>query len=81
MVTLEEQNSSNAHLKALRDGKFVAERERRDKALTQPRLLHPSLQFNLAGGQLLQEFFVYPATGRIEGGAASVLRALKAVES
>lgn len=59
-VTLQEQIDGNIHLKALTEGHFIEDREQRNAMLGQPRLLHPSLQFNLAGGRLGRKFFVYP---------------------
>ncbi|PWN25067.1 Metallo-hydrolase/oxidoreductase [Jaminaea rosea] len=65
-MTLEEQ-MENVHIQALKKGTFVQEREKRNKALGAPRLIHPSLQFNVAGGRLLRDHFVFPAvsTGEV----------------
>lgn len=59
-ITLDEQLRENVHLKALQAGQFVEQRERKNRALTQPKLAHPSLQFNIAGGRITKEFFVFP---------------------
>lgn len=45
-----------AHNKHLMEGatveEFVATREERDKTMSEPKLLHPSLQVNIRGGRL-----------------------------
>ncbi|SPO41813.1 related to metallo-beta-lactamase domain protein [Pseudozyma flocculosa] len=56
--TVAEQRQRNIHSPHL-DG-FVELRTHRDAGLAAPRLLHPSLQFNLVGGRLLRNHFVIP---------------------
>lgn len=52
-TTVLEQKSSNIHVKAdTAEADFVAKREARDKTLAVPRLIYPSVQVNIRGGQL-----------------------------
>lgn len=70
-MTLAEQ-LENVHIKALQNGSFIEEREKRNKALGAPRLIHPSLQFNLAGGRLLRDHFVFPASTSSDAAKAAL---------
>ncbi|TVQ78267.1 MAG: MBL fold metallo-hydrolase [Bradymonadales bacterium] len=52
-VSLRDQKEGNIHLKAsTTEQEFVEFREDRDRSLSAPRLLYPSLQVNLTGGRL-----------------------------
>lgn len=52
-TTVLEQKNSNIHVKAdTAEADFVAKREARDKTLAVPRLIYPSVQVNIRGGQL-----------------------------
>jgi len=54
-TTVLEQKISNIHVKAdTVEADFVAKREARDKTLAVPRLIYPSVQVNIRGGQLPQ---------------------------
>lgn len=52
-TTVLEQKNHNIHVKAdTAEADFVAKREARDKTLAVPRLIYPSVQVNIRGGQL-----------------------------
>ncbi|OCW95698.1 MBL fold metallo-hydrolase [Alishewanella sp. HH-ZS] len=54
-TTVAEQKQQNIHVKAdTVEADFVARREARDKTLAVPRLIYPSVQVNIRGGQLPQ---------------------------
>jgi hypothetical protein len=49
------QKQHNIHVKAdTAEADFVAKRKARDKTLAVPRLIYPSVQVNIRGGQLPQ---------------------------
>ena len=50
------QKAANIHVKAdTPEQEFVQKRETRDKTLAVPRLIYPSVQVNIRGGQLPKE--------------------------
>lgn len=52
-MTVEEHKKQNKHLKeGITEQDFVAMRNQRDKALSAPKLIHPSLQMNIRSGRL-----------------------------
>ncbi|MDR6985431.1 glyoxylase-like metal-dependent hydrolase (beta-lactamase superfamily II) [Rheinheimera pacifica] len=52
-TSVAEQKTQNIHVKAdTPEQEFVQKREARDKTLTVPRLIYPSVQVNIRGGQL-----------------------------
>ena len=52
-TSVAEQKSQNIHIKAdTPEQEFVQKRETRDKTLSVPRLIYPSVQVNIRGGQL-----------------------------
>ncbi|UZP43206.1 hypothetical protein NXS19_011022 [Fusarium pseudograminearum] len=52
-ATVAEHKKNNKHLKdGTREDEFVEMRRKRDATLAAPRLIHPSLQVNIRGGQL-----------------------------
>ena len=52
-TTVEEQRSANVHVhQGISEDDFVAMREARDKTLGMPRLILPSIQINMRGGNL-----------------------------
>jgi hypothetical protein len=52
-MTVGEHKRQNKHLKlGVTEAEFVALRNDRDARLAAPRLLHPSLQINIAAGRL-----------------------------
>jgi len=52
-TSVAEQKAQNIHVKAdTPEQEFVQKREARDKTLTVPRLIYPSVQVNIRGGQL-----------------------------
>jgi glyoxylase-like metal-dependent hydrolase (beta-lactamase superfamily II) len=51
-ATVAEQRASNVHLAGKTEDAFVAMREARDKTLSMPRLIIPSLQINMRAGHM-----------------------------
>lgn len=52
-MTVEQHKKQNKHLKdGITEEDFVAMRNQRDKALSAPKLIHPSLQMNIRSGRL-----------------------------
>ena len=52
-LTVDEHREKNKHLSdGVSEEEFVALREARDEQMSEPRLLHQSLQFNIRGGRL-----------------------------
>jgi hypothetical protein len=52
-TTVAEQRAHNIHVRdGIVEDEFVAMREARDKTLDMPKLIIPSLQVNMKGGQL-----------------------------
>ena len=68
--SVSEQKEMNIHINAeVSEGEYIATREQRDSKLAIPRLLYPSLQFNIIAGQLPsgdennQHFLKLPLSG------------------
>ncbi len=51
-TTIGAQRTTNVHLKGVREDDFVAMREARDKTLSAPALILPSIQVNIRAGEL-----------------------------